>query len=305
MSDSGSAQGGTWRRAFRRPFAWFDRGLDWFEQFALVTAIAAMAIVSVINVISRNTLGSSLQFAADVTQLLLVVVTFMGIGIGARNARHIRVSAIHDLLPEFARKVLLTIVGFGTSALLFLLANYGWAYAQSVQRSCRVLPEALGATPLWIGLGLVLVGMVLFGHLIRLVAEVGGRILAGMSAMRRNLLLFIAFVAVLAAGAVLFGVFIELVENRSGRCRVTSSTGFPVYLIYMVVPLGFFLGGVQFFLAGLRNVTSRGNYLSWDHRDEYESEEQAVEQTSFGRLPDDGPDEGRADEAERRERDDD
>ena len=88
--------------------------------------------------------------------------------------------------------------------------------------------------------------------------------------------------AVLILGAIVFELFLTLVENRAGRCRVTSSTGFPVYLIYMVVPLGFFLGGVQFFLAGLRNVVSRDNYLSWYRRDEYEDEEQAAEQTSFG-----------------------
>jgi len=284
MTDESARAAGNWRRVVRRPFNWFDEGLDWFERAALVTGIAAMAIVSVVNVISRNTIGESLQFATDVTQLLLVFVTFMGIGIGARNARHIRVSAIHDLLPEPAQKVLLVIVSFGTSALLFLLADYGWQYAQSVQRSCRVLPETLGATPLWLGLALTLAAMVLFGHFIRAVAAHGGRLLGRMTPLKRNLALFGAVVAGLAVGALVFGLFMELVANRSGRCRVTSSTGFPVYLIYMVVPLGFFLGGVQFFLAGLRNLVSRDNYLSWYHRDEYESEEQAAEQTSMGRT---------------------
>ncbi|RFF29137.1 TRAP transporter small permease [Wenzhouxiangella sediminis] len=285
MSEAQSRAPSPWRRAVRRPFSWFDEGLDWFEQFVLVTGIAAMAIVSVINVISRNTIGSSLQFATDVTQLLLVIVTFMGIGIGARNARHIRVSAIHDLLPEPAQKVLLVIVGFGTSALLFLLADYGWDYAQSVQRSCRVLPESIGSTPLWLGVALTLVAMVLSGHLIRIVAAVGQRLVGDMTPARRNLAILAALAVAFVVGAFLFGLFIDLVENRSGRCRVTSSTGFPVYLIYMVVPLGFFLGAVQFFLAGLRNLVSRDNYLSWYHRDEYESEEQAAEQTSFGNVP--------------------
>src|SRR5699024_4416347 len=202
---------GPWRQAVRRPFNWFDLGLDWFERFVLVAGISAMAIVSVANVISRNTLGSSLQFAADVTQLLLVVVTFMGIGIGARSARHIRVSAIHDLLPERARKVLLIIVSFGTSVLLFMLADYGWEYAQSVQRSCRVLPEWLAATPLWLGVALTLVAMVLAGHFIRMVAELGGRFLNGMAELKRNLIILGALALGLALGALLFGWFIELV----------------------------------------------------------------------------------------------
>lgn len=297
-SDSSRETPGGWREAFHRPFSWFDEGLDWFEQFALATGIGAMAVVSVSDVISRNTLGSSIQFAADVTQLLLVVVTFMGIGIGARNARHIRVSAIHDLLPEKAQKVLLTFVGFGTSALLFLLAYYGWAYAESVQRSCRVLPDALGATPLWLGILVVLVAMVLCGHLIRLVAEVGGKILGDLPPLKRNLALSGAIILGLVIGAVLFGLFIELVENRSGRCRVTSATGFPVYLVYSLVPLGFFLGAIQFFLAGVRNVISEDNYLSWYRPDEYESEEQAAGQASLGRVGD------MDDDKSKRERDD-
>jgi TRAP-type C4-dicarboxylate transport system permease small subunit len=247
-----------------------------------VLGIAAMALVSVANVISRNTLGSSLQFATDVTQLLLVVVTFMGIGIGARNARHIRVSAIHDLLPEAAQKGLLIVVGFGTSALLFLLSFYGWAYAQSVQRTCRILPEAIGSLPLWAGVTGTLAAMVLTGHGIRLLAALGQRLVDGRSALARNAILTGGVTAGLLLGWLAFEAFIGLVEARAGRCRVTSSTGFPVYLIYMVVPLGFFLGGIQFFLAGLRNLVSRDNYLSWYRRDEYEDEEQAAEQTSFG-----------------------
>ncbi|HSH26964.1 MAG TPA: hypothetical protein VK972_04215, partial [Wenzhouxiangella sp.] len=154
-------------------------------------------------------------------------------------------------------------------------------YARSVQRSCRVLPESFGATPLWLGIVLTLLAMVLAGHLIRYVAESGAHRLGEMTPLKRNLLVVIALAAGLVLAAWLFGLFIELVDNRSGRCRVTSSTGFPVYLIYMVVPLGFFLGGVQFFLAGLRNLISRDNYLSWYHRDEYESARQAAELTSF------------------------
>lgn len=288
VNDRPAASSDRRRRLVQRSFGWFDSGLDWFERFVLVAAIGGMAAVSVANVISRNTIGSSLQFAADVSQLLLVAVTFMGIGIGARHARHIRVSAIHDLLPEMARKVLLIIISFGTSALLFLLADYAWGYAKSVQRSCRVLPEAFGALPLWLGVVLTLVVMVLLGHLVRVIAERGGSWLETMKPAMRKLVLAAAIVLAAAAGAVLFALFIELVEARAGRCRVMPSTGFPVYLIYMVVPLGFLLGGIQFLLAGIRNLTSRDNYLSWYRRDEYESEAQAASQTSLGEVDDDG-----------------
>lgn len=267
-----------WRRRFRRPFAWMDSGLDWFERATLVICILAMAAVSIANVISRNTLGESLLFANDVTQILLVIVTFMGIGIGAREARHIRVSAIHDLLPRSARKVLLTIVGFATSAMLIGLAEYGWNYANQTQRTCRILPDQLdlglfsvplGSIPLVAGTLITLAAMILAGHAVRTVRERGEDLIQPFSPLIRNLILTAGFVALVLIGAWLFGWFAELVANRSGRCRVTSSTGFPVYLYHMIVPVGFLLGAIQFFLMGLRNVLSRDNYLSWYQLDEY------------------------------------
>ncbi len=264
------------QRLLQRPFNWLDLGLDWFERFILAGGIAVMAIVSIANVVSRNTLGISLQYAHDITQMLLVVVTFMGIGIGAREARHIRVSAIHDLLPKVARKVLLTVVGLITSVLLFALAGWAWDYVQATRRSCRILPETFAQLPLWLGVPLALGLMVLAGHLIRLAAEKGWPAIARLGPLKRNLVLLAGLAAALVIGALLFGLFVELVDNRTGRCRITPSTGLPVYLIYMVVPLGFLLGGFQFLLAAVRNLISRDNYLSWYQLDEYQSEAEAL-----------------------------
>src|SRR5690625_1761286 len=160
MSASANQRTSRWLGAIGRGFGWFDQGLDWFERSVLVAGIGGMAAVTVANVLLRNIAGSSLQFADDVSQILLVVVTFMGIGIAARHARHIRVSAIHDLLPEKAQKALLVFVSLSTAALLFLMAGYGWAYAESTRRSCRILPEALAAVPLWAGIIAVLVALV-------------------------------------------------------------------------------------------------------------------------------------------------
>src|SRR5690625_8021700 len=99
MSASANQRTSRWLGAIGRRFGWFDQGLDWVERSVLVAGIGGMAAVTVANVLLRNIAGSSLQFADDVSQILLVAVTFMGIGIAARHARQIRVSAIHDRLP--------------------------------------------------------------------------------------------------------------------------------------------------------------------------------------------------------------
>lgn len=178
--------------AIIKPFQLLDTWLNWFERSLLITAILLMAAVSIANVIARN-LGASLTFANELAQLLLVVVTFVGVGHGVREGRHIRVSAIHDLLPHKGRKALLLITSFTTSALLVLLGIYAIDYVMKLANTGRVMP----------------------------------------------------------------------------------SLQLPLYIAYCVVPLGIFVGALQFFLAGMKNVFNKENYLSWHHKDLYEIPEDA------------------------------
>lgn len=171
----------------RSIFQRIDSFLNWLEKSLLITSILLMALVSIANVVARN-LGSSLTFANELAQLLLVVVTFVGVGHGVREGRHIRVSAIHDMLSDRGRKILLIITSFTTCGLMVVLAIYGIQYVLNLADSGRIMP----------------------------------------------------------------------------------SLQLPLYIAYSVVPLGLFVGAAQFFLAGVKNLISPDNYLSWHHRDEYQ-----------------------------------
>lgn len=267
-----------WQGRLRAALSWVDDGLDAFERGALISAILMMAAVSVTNVFLRNISGSSLIWANELTQLLLVVVTFMGVGLGARQARHIRVSAIHDLLPTPARKILLIITSSTTALLLLLLAGWAHDYAASTQRSCRILPEAIqvgslsvpiGEMPLAAAVALVLLAMVILGQLLTRIPALVRALKASLPGWRWWIVGLLALVVLSVAGAWLAGLLAEAIANRSGRCRVMSSIGMPVYLLHLVVPLGLLLGSMQFALAAIRNLISPVNYLSWHRRDEY------------------------------------
>jgi TRAP-type C4-dicarboxylate transport system permease small subunit len=268
----------SWRGRLGATLGWVDDGLDAFERSALISAILLMAAVSVSNVLLRNLTGSSLIWANELSQLLLVIVTFAGVGLGARQARHIRVSAIHDTLPLSARKILLIITSATTALLLFLLAGWAHDYAASTQRSCRVLPETIqlggfilpiGQMPLVIAVLLVVMAMVLSGQLLALVPRALAVLSAHLPGWRRWVGGLIGLALLIAAGAWILGWLGELIANRSGRCRVMSSIGLPVYLLHMILPLGLLLGAMQFALAAVRNLISADNYLSWRRRDEY------------------------------------
>lgn len=190
--NASSTRSSGWRKAFKRPFEIFDRGLDIAERTILIVAILAMAAVSMVNVVTRN-LGASISWADEVAQLLVVVVTFVGLGHGVRMARHIRVSAIHDLLSPKAQKGLLIFISLTTAILLFYLGLFAMQYVRNLMDSSRLIP----------------------------------------------------------------------------------SLGIPIYYVYLIAPVGLFIGAAQYFLAFIRNLISPGAWLSWERKDEYEDEMEA------------------------------
>lgn len=117
-----------------------DRVIVWFEAAVLSGGVLAMAAVSIANVVGRELLGSSLTFADEVNQAIMVMITFVGIGFGVRRARHIRMSALYDQLGGRARKILLVVISLGTAMLLLALAWFAVQYAMHVWRAGSVTP---------------------------------------------------------------------------------------------------------------------------------------------------------------------
>lgn len=163
-----------------RPLDWLDRQIERLERLILAGAVMLMAAVAIANVAGRNLFDHSLTFADELSQLLLVLITFMGVGYGVRHARHIRMSAFIDALPTTPRKILEIVTALATGALL-LLAWYGWRYA----------------------------------------------------------------------------------DQARGIGSVTPALRLPLWLIYLWVPVGLALGGVQYLLLALRNLFSPGLHLSF------------------------------------------
>lgn len=134
----------------RRIFA-AVRGL---ERVTLLAAMLVMAGVTIANVVLRNVTGEGLAFAEELNQLLIVLVTFVGCSHAAGNGRHIRMSAVADLVPEARRRWLLAATSGFTGALLALFGWLALQYALGVDRRSPVLGVPLGWVYLVAPLGL-------------------------------------------------------------------------------------------------------------------------------------------------------
>src|SRR5690554_4987794 len=119
------------------------------EAVILAAGIILMAINTVVNVIARFVFGEGFFFSGEINRILIILVTFAGIGYAARYGRHIRMSAVYDALPSKGRKVLMIFIALFTSAVMFFLCYHSYGYIETLYSRGRILP-ALGFEFWWI-----------------------------------------------------------------------------------------------------------------------------------------------------------
>lgn len=126
-----------------------DEWIAKFEAFLLAAGVILMAVNTCVNVIARFVFGEGLFFSGEINRILIILVTFAGIGYAARHGRHIRMSAIYDAVPTKARKVLMIVIALFTSAVMFFLCYHSYGYIETLYGRGRILP-ALGFEIWWI-----------------------------------------------------------------------------------------------------------------------------------------------------------
>ena len=134
-----------------------DEALERAERAILAAGVLGIAGLGIANVVARNLLGGSLPFAEEMNQILVIAVTFLGLGHGVREGRHIRMSAVYDLMQGRVRKGLLLVTWTGTAVLLGYLAVLASRYVADV-RALGSLTPAL-RIPWWIVYALVPLGL--------------------------------------------------------------------------------------------------------------------------------------------------
>lgn len=126
-----------------------DEGIARVEAVMLAAGVLLMAINTCVNVIARFAFGEGFFFSGEINRILIIFITFAGIGYAARHGRHIRMSAFYDALPARLRKILMIGIAFFTAAVMFFLAYHSYEYISTLYDRGRILP-ALGFKIWWI-----------------------------------------------------------------------------------------------------------------------------------------------------------
>lgn len=90
--------------------------------------------------------------------------------------------------------------------------------------------------------------------------------------LRKVLMVLIALITALCMFALCY-FSIKYIGKLQTSGRVLPALQIPVYLIYLWVPVGFAVTGIQYFLTAIKNLTSSNVYLSTTTLDGYESTE--------------------------------
>ncbi|MBP5856737.1 TRAP transporter small permease [Marivibrio halodurans] len=171
-----------------------DTAISRIEALALAAGVLLMAFNTIANVVSRFVFQYGLYFSGELNRILIILITFAGLGYAARHGRHIRMSALFDALNVPGRKMMMIVITAVTAIAMFALCYFSIGYILQVASSGRILP----------------------------------------------------------------------------------ALQIPVHWIYLWVPVGFFVTGVQYALTTVKNITARDVYLSTHVLEGYEEDEREI-----------------------------
>ncbi len=144
----------------RGTWAAVGRAVDRFETTVLCLALSLLAITVIANVFARL-FWQSIYFVEEISEFLIILITFVGLSYAARKARHIRMGAFLDLLPTPIVKALIFFIATFSAAVMFVMAYHGLQYLQHV-RDMGQTTSAL-RVPYWTFLIIVPIGFAAAG----------------------------------------------------------------------------------------------------------------------------------------------
>lgn len=98
-----------------------------FEVSILVFCVASLGILLITNVFAR-TFFQSIYFAEEVSKFLVMLTTFAGVSYAVRKARHIRMGAFLDMMPEKMEKLFIIIISIVSAVVMGIMTWFSYKY---------------------------------------------------------------------------------------------------------------------------------------------------------------------------------
>ncbi len=136
------------------------KGLDFFEVGVLSLGVFGLAVLLIANVVARN-FFRSIHWAEEVSAILVLFITFVGVSYAVRKARHIRMGAIFDAFPPKAQKVMIMIISTYGAVVMFYMTHIAWRYMMGARMTQQVTPSL--RIPYWMTLVIIVVGFFMSG----------------------------------------------------------------------------------------------------------------------------------------------
>jgi TRAP-type transport system small permease protein len=136
------------------PLAWLGAVVDW-----AVVAIGGVMIAIVFVNVLFHLFGRDNAWTIELSELLMVWVTFLGGGAAARRNAHMTITEIVDKLSAPARRVADAAIQIASAAVLVLLAWYGMGIVNASwgnELTVLQIPMALQYLALPVGAGVML-----------------------------------------------------------------------------------------------------------------------------------------------------
>jgi TRAP-type C4-dicarboxylate transport system permease small subunit len=109
------------------------------EVSILVFCVASLAVLLMTNVFAR-TFFQSIYFAEEVSKFLVMLATFTGVSYAVRKARHIRMGAFLDVMPQKMEKVFIIIISIVSAVVMGIMTWFSYKYLMNAMDMGHVTP---------------------------------------------------------------------------------------------------------------------------------------------------------------------
>ena len=107
---------------------------NYLEEYLLACVVLALAILTVIQVMTRFSAGFGFFWLEETGRHVLIFITFLGASLGVKYGTHFSMTAVERSVPAAISHVLKAIVNLACSLFFILIVYYGFGHVIHLQK---------------------------------------------------------------------------------------------------------------------------------------------------------------------------